>query len=112
MLVPTLSHSTGHSEVEQLAGRNCGVAAVCTLEWRGIKCSSAADEGKAGVMDGPGEWTFGVLPISWEIGGSEKTVRERVSPTGIGPATFATDLGILAIQGFEDMKEQARDTMI
>ena len=28
------------------------------------------------------------------------------------PATFATELGILAIQGFEDMKEQARDTMI
>ena len=28
------------------------------------------------------------------------------------PATFATDLGILAIQGFGDMKEQARDTMI
>ena len=31
---------------------------------------------------------------------------------GLDPATFATDLGILAIQGFEDMKEQARDTMI
>ena len=75
----------GHSEVERLAGRNCGVAAVCTLERRGIKCSSAADEGEAGVMDGPGEWTFGVLPISWQIGGSEKAVRERVSPTGIGP---------------------------
>ena len=31
---------------------------------------------------------------------------------GLDPATFATELGILAIQGFEDMKEQARDTMI
>ena len=30
---------------------------------------------------------------------------------GLDPATFATELGILAIQGFEDMKEQARDTM-
>ena len=28
---------------------------------------------------------------------------------GLDPATFATELGILAIQGFEDMKEQARD---
>ena len=27
-------------------------------------------------------------------------------------ATFETDLGILAIQGFEDIKEQARETMI
>ena len=31
---------------------------------------------------------------------------------GLDPATFVTELGILAIQGFEDMKEQARDTMI
>ena len=31
---------------------------------------------------------------------------------GLDPATFATGLGILAIQGFEDMNEQARDTMI
>ena len=30
----------------------------------------------------------------------------------LDPPTFATDLGILAIQGFEDMKKQARDTMI
>ena len=31
---------------------------------------------------------------------------------GLHPATFATELGILAIQGFEDMKERDRDTMI
>ena len=31
---------------------------------------------------------------------------------GLDPATFATDLGMLAIQGFGDMREQARDTMI
>ena len=31
---------------------------------------------------------------------------------GLDPATFATDLGILAIQWFEDIKKQARDTMI
>ena len=30
----------------------------------------------------------------------------------LDPATFATELGILAIQGFEDMNEQDRDTMI
>ena len=64
-------------------------------------------------MDGTGEWTVGVLPVSWQAGGSEKAVRERVSPTReLDPATFATDLGILAIQGFGDMKKQARDTMI
>ena len=31
---------------------------------------------------------------------------------GLDPATFATNLGMLAIQGFSDMKEQARDMMI
>ena len=31
---------------------------------------------------------------------------------GLDPATFATDLGMLALQGFGDMKEQAWDTMI
>ena len=31
---------------------------------------------------------------------------------GLDSATFATDLGMLAIQGFGDMREQARDTMI
>ena len=31
---------------------------------------------------------------------------------GLDPATFATDLGILALQGFEDMEKQAWDTMI
>ena len=56
-------------------------------------------------MDGPGEWAFGILPIPWQIGDAEEAIRERVSPTG-------TELRILAIQGFEDMKEQARDTMI
>ena len=32
--------------------------------------------------------------------------------TGLDPATFATDLGMLALQGFGDMNEQARNTMI
>ena len=31
---------------------------------------------------------------------------------GLDLVTFATELGILTIQGFEDMKEQARNTMI
>ena len=31
---------------------------------------------------------------------------------GLDPATFATDLGMLAIQGFGDMRKQARDIMI
>ena len=112
MLVSAFSHSTGHREVECLAGRDCGVAVVCALERRGIKCGSIADEREAGVLDGPGEWAFGILPIPWQIGGTERRFESAFRRPGLDPATFATELGILAIQGFEDMKEQARDTMI
>ena len=31
---------------------------------------------------------------------------------GLDPATFATELGILALRGFSDMKEKARDLMV
>ena len=86
VLVSAFSHRTGHREVEWLAGRDCGATVVCALERRGIKCGSAADEREAGVVDGPGEWAFGILPIPWQIGGTEEAVRERVSPTGIGPS--------------------------
>ena len=82
----TALHRTGHREVEWLAGRDCSVVVVCALERRGIKCGSTADEREAGVVDGPGEWAFGILPIPWQIGGTEEEVREHVSPTGIGPS--------------------------
>ena len=36
-------------------------------------------------MDGTGRGTGGILPVSWQTGGSEKAVRECVPPTGIGP---------------------------
>ena len=115
MLVSALSHRTGHREVKWLAGRDCGVAVVCALERRGIKCGSTTDEREAGVMDGPGEWAFSILPIPWQIG-RLAVLRRRFKSAfrrpGLDPAMFATELGILAIEGFEDMKEQARDTMI
>ena len=31
---------------------------------------------------------------------------------GSDPATFATELGILALRGFSDIKEKARDCMV
>ena len=108
VLVSAFSHRTGHREVEWLAGRDCGATVVCALERRGIKCGSAADEREAGVVDGPGEY--------YHSPGRLAVLRRRFESAfrrpGLDPATFATELGILAIQGFEDMKEQARDTMI
>ena len=46
------------------------------------------------------------------LAGLRRQFESAFRQPGLDPATFATDLGILAIQGFGDMKEQARDTMI
>ena len=93
MLVSTFSHCTGHCEIEWLAGRNCGVAVVCSLKRGGIKCGSTTDKREAGVVDRPGEWAFSILPIPWQIGGTEEAVRERVPPTGIGPSYVRNRVG-------------------
>ena len=63
-------------------------------------------------MDRACAGTGGILPVPRQAGGAEKAVCGRAPSPGLDPATFATDLGMLAIQGFGDMKEQARDTMI
>ena len=63
-------------------------------------------------MAGPSEWAFSLLPISWEISSAQKRFERAFRRPGLDPATFATELGILALQGFEDMNEQAQDIMI
>ena len=46
------------------------------------------------------------------LAGLRRQFADAFRHPGLDPATFATDLGMLAIQGFADMREQARDTMI
>ena len=46
------------------------------------------------------------------LAGLRRRFKSASHQPGLDPATFATDLGMLAIQGFGDMREQARDTMI
>ena len=46
------------------------------------------------------------------LAGLRRRFESAFRQPGLDPATFATDLGILAIQWFGDMKKQARDTMI
>ena len=46
------------------------------------------------------------------LAGLRRRFESAFRQPGLDPATFATDLGMLAIQGFGDMREQARDTMI
>ena len=63
-------------------------------------------------------WTglVGGLSAYYQSPGRLAVLRRRFERAfrrpGLDPATFATELGILTIQWFEDMKEQARDTMI
>ena len=46
------------------------------------------------------------------LAGLRRRFESAFRQPGLDPATFATDLGMLAIQGYSDMKEQARDKMI
>ena len=46
------------------------------------------------------------------LAGLRRRFESAFRQPGLDPATFATNLGMLAIQGFGDVKEQARDTMI
>ena len=46
------------------------------------------------------------------LAGLRKRFENESRRPGLDPATFATNLGMLAIQGFSDMEGQARDMMI
>ena len=46
------------------------------------------------------------------LAGLRRRFESAFRQPGLDPATFATDLGMLAIQGFSDMKEQAQDIVI
>ena len=82
-----------------LKGEALNVALLLTKEkresWTGLMCGLSA------YYQSPGR-----------LAGLRRRFESAFRQPGLDPATFATDLGILAIQGFGDMKEQARDTMI
>ena len=82
-----------------LKGEALDVALLLTKEeresWTGLV------EGLAAYYQSPGR-----------LAGLRRRFESAFRQPGLDPATFATDLGMLAIQGFGDMREQARDTMI
>ena len=82
-----------------LKGEALDVALLLTKEeresWTGLV------EGLAAYYRSPGR-----------LAGLRRRFESAFRQPGLDPATFATDLGMLAIQGFGDMREQARDTMI
>ena len=105
-IVQAIVKSNGWSEetaalqlFAHLKGEALNVALLLTKEKR---------ESWTGLMSG--------LSAYYQSPGRLAVLRRRFESAfrrpGLDPATFATELGILAIQGFEDMKEQARDTMI
>ena len=82
-----------------LKGEALNVALLLTKEeresWTGLV------DGLAAYYQSPGR-----------LAGLRRRFESAFRQPGLDPATFATDLGMLALQGFGDMKEQARDTMI
>ena len=82
-----------------LKGEALNVALLLTKEeresWTGLV------DGLAAYYQSPGR-----------LAGLRRRFESAFRQPGLDPATFATDLGMLAIQGFSDMKEQARDIMI
>ena len=105
--------STGHSEVERLAGRNCGVAAVCAhLKGEALNVALLLTREKRESWTGLVSGLSAYYQSPGRLAVLRRWFESAFRQLGLYPATFATDLGILAIQGFEDMKEQARDTMI
>ena len=114
VLVSTLSHRAGHSEVKRvrwpdetaalqlfahLKGEALNVALLLTKEKR---------ESWTGLVNGLAAY----YQSPSRLADLRRRFKSAFRQPGLDPATFATDLGILAIQGFEDMKKQARDTMI
>ena len=85
--------------VAHLKGEALNVALLLTKEkresWTGLV------SGLSAYYQSPGR-----------LAGLRRQFERAFRQPGLDPATFATDLGILVIQGFGDMKEQARDTMI
>ena len=82
-----------------LRGEALNVALLLTREVR---------ESWTGLMDG----LTAYYQSPGRLAGLRRRFKRAVRQPGLDPATFATDLGMLAIQGFSDMKKQARDTMI
>ena len=48
----------------------------------------------------------------WRLAVFRRRFESAIRRPGVDPATFATDLGILAVRGFGDMGKRARDSMI
>ena len=95
-----------------MAGRNCGVAVVCASKRGGVRCGSFVKKKVRESWTGLVQGLAAYYQSPGRLAGLRRQFSNAFRHPGLDPATFATDLGMLAIQGFGDMREQARDTMI
>ena len=96
-------------KIEWLVGRNCGVAVICTSERGGrldvaLLLNKKVRETWTGLVQG----LTAYYQSPGRLAGLRRQFAGALRHPGLDPATFATDLGMLALQGFGDMKEQAR----
>ena len=95
-MVPTHPHRASHCEIKRLARGDCGVTAVYTQEsWTGLV------DGLAAYYQSPGR-----------LAALRKRFSDAFRQPGLDPATYATNLGMLEIQGFGDLRGQIRDKLI
>ena len=99
----------GDCEVKWMVGGN-GAPAVRASGWRGPECGFTDAEGRKGrayriclsdYYNSPGRLAV-----------FRRRFESAIRRPGMDPATFATELGILAVRGFGDMGKRARDAMI
>ena len=106
---------SGNSEIKRVVTRDGRPAVVCTPGRRGTSGLQVAQL----VLNRNREcWR----DIADELSAYDNTpgrlavFRRRFENAhrrlGSDPATFATELGILALRGFSDIKEKARDLMV
>ena len=113
MLAATFVGVPGYYEVERSVAGYGGLTVICTPGWRGVEdsCLLMPDRIRE-------RWKDLVDELSAYYNTPERlaVIRRQFENArrrpGLDPATFATELGILALRGFSNMKEKAQDLMV
>ena len=112
MLAAAFVGVPGYYEVEWVVVRYGGLTVVCTPGWGSI----AGGPINAGHNQRTLEGFCGQTVAYYYTPGRLAVFRQQFENAhrrpGLDPATFATELGILALRGFSDMKEKARVLMV
>ena len=111
-MVQTYSHCASHKKIEWLVGRNCGLQLFVHLKGEALDVALLLNKKVRETWTGLVQGLTAYYQSPGRLAGLRRQFAGELRQPGLDPVTFATDLGMLALQGFGDMKEQARDTMI